>query len=514
MAGLFLATIVAIGFAAYFLKRVLLGQNKAAPLPPGPRGLPLVGNLTDLPPPGTPEYFHWLKHKDIYGPISSVTVLGQTLIILNDKDVAFELMDKQAGTYSGRPKMKFAEMCGWGHITAMTPYGKQNRLHRKYIHQQLGTANLVSSFYPLIEGETGRFLWRVSRDSDNLVRHLKTEAAAAILKMTYDYTIEPHKQDPLVKVVDEALEQFSEAAVPGKWIVDVMPRLESLPGWLPGVQFKETATLWKKTTTAMVEEPYAYVKQRMASRSNDVSYVSKMLEQYDSDPSPEDEHAIKWTAATLYGAGADTSVSTLTSFFLAMSAYPEVQRKAQHEIDRVVGKRLPTFSDRGNLPYVNAIVSEILRWLPVAPLGIPHAADEEGMFKGYCIPKGAVLLPNVWWFTHDPATYHEPMHFKPERYFAPYNEPPPDNVIWGFGRRICSGRVFADASIYLTCVQSLAVLNVSKAVDELGNEIEPKIGLQGGAIGRPTPFSCRIRFKSKDHEELVRRAVGSFASAN
>lgn len=337
------------------------------------------------------------------------------------------------------------------------------------------------------------------------------EAAATILKMTYDYTIEPHKEDPLVNVVDKALEQFSEAAVPGKWIVDVMPWLEILPEWLPAVEFKKTARLWKKTTTAMVEEPYKYVKRRMDLRSNEASYVSKMLEQYDSNPSLEEVHAIKWTAATLYGAGADTSVSTMTSFFLAMSVYPEVQKKAQEEINRVVGSsRLPSFSERENLPYVDAIVKEILRWLPVAPLGIPHAADEEGIFEGYRIPKGAVLLPNVWWFTHDPATYHEPMQFKPERYLEPFNEPSPDDVIWGYGRRICAGRVFAEASIYLTCVQTLAVFDVRKAVDKMGKEIDPKIELQGGAIGHPAPFQCRIDPRSEEHEALIKMIVKKY----
>lgn len=111
MAGVTFIAIVTTSLAFYLLKRLLHGQNRNhAPLPPGPKGLPCVGNLTDLPPPGVPEYFHWLKHKDIYGPISCVTVLGQTLIIINDKHVAFELMDKRASIYSGRPKMKFAEM--------------------------------------------------------------------------------------------------------------------------------------------------------------------------------------------------------------------------------------------------------------------------------------------------------------------------------------------------------------------------------------------------------------------
>lgn len=111
MAGLSLVTTFTIALSLYVLKKLCFGHEKnITPLPPGPKGLPLFGNLADLPPPGTPEHLHWLKHKDVYGPISSVTILGQKLIILNDKDASFELKDKQASIYSGRPRMKFAEM--------------------------------------------------------------------------------------------------------------------------------------------------------------------------------------------------------------------------------------------------------------------------------------------------------------------------------------------------------------------------------------------------------------------
>lgn len=82
---------------------------------------------------------------------------------------------------------------------------------------------------------------------------------------------------------------------------------------------------------------------------------------------------------------------------MAMSLYPEVQRKAQEEIERVIGTdRLPTFDDRDNLPYVDAIVKEALRWHPVAPMGVPHMTTEDDIYEGYFIPKGALLLPNIW----------------------------------------------------------------------------------------------------------------------
>jgi cytochrome P450 len=88
----------------------------------------------------------------------------------------------------------------------------------------------------------------------------------------------------------------------------------------------------------------------------------------------------------------------MACFFLAMIVFPDVQRKAQEEIDRVVGPdRLPSFDDRDNLPYINAIVKEILRWHPVAPMGVPHVSTEDDLYDGYLIPKGALVLPNIWY---------------------------------------------------------------------------------------------------------------------
>ena len=83
---------------------------------------------------------------------------------------------------------------------------------------------------------------------------------------------------------------------------------------------------------------------------------------------------------------------------MAMALFPEAQRKAQEEIDRVVGTdRLPTFEDRENLPYVDALVKEALRWHPVVPMGVPHVTTEDDIYEGYFIPKGSILLPNIWY---------------------------------------------------------------------------------------------------------------------
>lgn len=88
----------------------------------------------------------------------------------------------------------------------------------------------------------------------------------------------------------------------------------------------------------------------------------------------------------------------MMTFFLAMSVFPEVQKKAQEELDRVIGsRRLPLIPDRDNLPYIMAVLKETHRWHPVGPMGLPHVSSEEDTCRGYRIPKGAILFPNTWY---------------------------------------------------------------------------------------------------------------------
>ena len=92
------------------------------------------------------------------------------------------------------------------------------------------------------------------------------------------------------------------------------------------------------------------------------------------------------------------TTSALKTFCLAMSLYPEVQRKAHVELDAVVGHdRLPDFSDRDSLPYLNAIIKESLRWMNITPLGLAHCTTEDDEFDGYFIPADSIVMANIWW---------------------------------------------------------------------------------------------------------------------
>ena len=87
----------------------------------------------------------------------------------------------------------------------------------------------------------------------------------------------------------------------------------------------------------------------------------------------------------------------MQAFVLAMALYPDVQDNAHAELDAVVGRgRLPTIEDRTSLPYLNAVVKELLRWHIVAPLGVPHMTVEDDVYNEYQIPKGSMIIANLW----------------------------------------------------------------------------------------------------------------------
>ncbi|KAI0471433.1 cytochrome protein [Xylaria cf. heliscus] len=486
----------------------LLFKRKLGPLPPGPKGLPLLGNINDLPSHGEREWEHWLKHKDVYGPISSVTSLGTTIVILHSADLAVELLEKRASKYSSRPRLEFADYIGWTNAIGVRPYDQTHRLHRKTGHMLIGTQRTVMPYLPVQETEVHRFLFRVLKEPELFLNHIRTEAGAIILKIAYGYTVEvdPRKPDPLVDLIDEAMEQFGACTTPGAWLVDFIPALKYIPGWVPGTGWKKIGREWRATLSEAAERPLLFAQQRLAKGRFDKSFVSDFHKNKSGTISAADNYVLKWVTATMYAAGADTTVNTITSFFLAMTLFPEIQRKAQEEIDRVIGSgRLPTFNDRESLPYVNAVVTEAWRWHTVTPMSLPHATIAEDVINGYYIPKGATVVPNVWWFTHDPAVYPNPSDFNPSRYLGPEPAPDPTKYIFGYGRRICPGRYLANTSVWLTIAQSLAVLNISKGLDESGREIEPTVQFTPGIISRVEPFKATVKPRSSQHEDLIRQ---------
>ena len=223
------------------------------------------------------------------------------------------------------------------------------------------------------------------------------------------------QNDPLTLIAEQTQEIFSQAIQPGRFLVDVFPWLRFIPEWFPGTGWKKTVREWRQLSDRMLNAGYEWTLKQIVRIFGDTVLVFTFFSRQEQDkaiPSflsehmqrldPEDtegKEMLKRVASSLYGGGTDTTVSATSSFFLLMSLHPEVQRKAQEEIDRVVGyDRLPNAQDRNNLPYVDAIMREVMRLNPVAPLGksqcdvplelltcapgLPHRLKEDDVYEG------------------------------------------------------------------------------------------------------------------------------------
>ncbi|KAH9033949.1 cytochrome P450, partial [Lactarius hengduanensis] len=273
--------------------------------------------------------------------------------------------------------------------------------------------------------------------------------------LTYGYDVK-ESGDHYVAIAEELLTLTSESMLPGALLVNDFPALKHLPDWFPGTGFKRRARRGMRVIDEMVNAPFDMVKEDLLKRTLKHSLVHDNLDECRGD---EAETALKNAAASVYGAGAETArfhkfqlfiptISALSSFLLALLF---VQTRAQAEIDQVIGRsRLPAFSDRPNLPYVDAICKELLRWRLVLPLGVAHATTEDDVYKGYFISKGATVLANTWAILHDAEAYPEPEEFKPERFLTEDRRVSDDPLLvyaFGYGRRSVCGH-FSHSSEY------------------------------------------------------------------
>ena len=169
-----------------------------------------------------------------------------------------------------------------------------------------------------------------------------------------------------------------------------------------------------------------------------------------------------------------------------MVVHPEIQKKAQREIDQVLGgERLPTLADQDNLPYVAALLKEVYRWHVPLPMSIPKSLIEDDEYNGYHLPKGAIVIENIWAVLHDPVMYPKPDVFDPERFLKDGKINPsvrdPEDRVFGSSRRICPGKYFGNRTMFLRIATILATFDIEPGVNEKG-QVESEVKVVDGIV--------------------------------
>ncbi|KAI0267093.1 cytochrome P450 [Gloeopeniophorella convolvens] len=441
-------------------------------------------------------YSRWARQ---YGDLVYVESVGQPTVIVNDVTLANEMFEKRGSLYSDHPPNPMAgELAGFGDILDLLPYNRKCAQMRKHIHRTIGTRNELEKHSQLFEARIHNFIKVLSRKPEDLGAAIRHSIGAIIILMTYGYEV-LEDDDPLVRIVSIAMRNFTEVLKPGAYLVNDIPALKYIPAWFPGAGFKRYAAKMREDNVNMTEVPFTWAKNAIATGNALPSLVSLNME--GKTLSDEEEHVLKWAASSLFAGVPDMS-SMLLSFFLVMTLYPNAQSKAQAEIDHVIGSdRLPTLADRDSLPYVNALFSELIRWTAVVLIGVPRKVSADDIHRGYRIPKGTLVIANIWHV----YVYSNPEEFSPERFLETDGrsaEQDPRACAFGFGRRICPGRQFADTVLWLAIATMLSVLRVSKVTKD-GVEVMPKVQFTGNLTRRPVGFECDIKPRSARAEELI-----------
>ncbi|KAH9476887.1 Cytochrome P450 monooxygenase 98 [Psilocybe cubensis] len=476
------------------------------PLPPGPKRLPVIGNLLNMPA-AAHDYHEWSKQYK--SDIIYLDVPGSKMVVLDTYDAAFELLERRSAKYSSRARLTMVnELMGWDFALGFMEYGKAWRDRRRLMHNSFHP-EAAKQFRPQLLKETRKMLERfLDTPNGDVMGNIRHMTRNIILQITYGLEVQP-EGDPFIEVAERAIEGSLVASIPGNFLVNSFPFLKHVPDWFPGASFHKKAREWKGYGLKMIESPFSATKRNMAAGESPQCFVSTNLEKMETHDAAH-ERDIKLTAGSMYS-GAQT-LSAIGSCILGFLQKPEVLKKAQAEVDKMVKPgHLPDFEDIDSLPYITAITMEVLRWRVVGPIGVPHLLTEEDEYKGYRIPAGTTVIANQWAMLHDESVYPNPSDFNPDRFMLDGKVNPavrdPSHACWGFGRRICPGRYMAFSSVWIAIASLVAVFDISNAVDDEGNVIEPTHEYTPNLIRVPVPYKCSITPRSPQSDRLIRASV-------
>ncbi|KAJ2934354.1 hypothetical protein H1R20_g2712, partial [Candolleomyces eurysporus] len=478
------------------------------PVPPGPKGLPILGNMLQLPQDEQWKvYQEWTKQ---YGDMVYLDVMGQPILILGSLERTEDMMEKHATMYSDRPSLPAGQFIDLTYSFAMRNYGQEWRHDRRVFHQYLNH-NAVVQYHPIMEQEAFNLLRRLSETPADFRDHVRFTLGSVIMRVAYGFD-DTETNRRLVTDAEKLVQSFTEAIVPGRYLVNSFPSLGKIPDWFPGAGFKQRLRDLNELNKQMLSGPFEAAKDN-AQEGNTSAYPSMAADLVDKlqDEKPPSwigsEFVAKNVCNIAYLTGADTTVSSSWALVFALATHPRVQKKAQEEIDLVIGNdRLPQLSDRENLPYVAAVVKEVSRWHSVVPLGLSRASAEDSVYNGYFIPKGTYIMMNTWAFMHDPEVFEKPMEFMPERYVKDgklnTGVRDPESAAFGYGRRICPGRHLSNDAIFILAASMLAAFDITPPKDESGNPIEMVFNPSSDVVSTPLPYQCEFTPRSSKHAAL------------
>ncbi|XP_065290412.1 cytochrome P450 2A9-like isoform X2 [Dermacentor albipictus] len=441
--------IATLALVAFLWSRYRCKNTGRIPLPPGPRGVPLLGYL---------PFLRGQQHKafrdiaDKYGPVFRIKLGAMNVVVLND----FESISEGYSKLLGRPKALFLDHAGLKGLANLN--GRPWVENRRFCVRSITSGSYGGKTMDQQIADEAVYLARKISDTKGaainagelVLPSVSNNVTALVLGARYDF--EDKRRTFLDGLLVKAMRCLAAGAV-----VTVMP-----------IGLRAIATLFFTKLgqiRRIAEDLQTFFSQEVVSgqasgrQENSISFIEdykQMIanEKGNANSCFKDEFLLG-NILTLFGAGSQTTYQTVVWHLLNLADKVDtVQRRIRHEVDLVVGRnRPPRWEDRHDMPYTMASIWELYRWRTPALLGVPRQAEEDVVVGQYLIPAGTVVISNIWAAHMDPERWTDPEQFKPERFLTDEGsvliEKPQNLIAFSIGKRMCPAEPLANAQVFV-----------------------------------------------------------------
>ncbi|KAJ5633479.1 cytochrome P450 oxidoreductase [Penicillium lividum] len=490
-------TLTAVGLVlVYGFYRLLQVGKRDSRLPPGPPTVPIFGNMLDIPTTGLGKKFKEWSNQ--YGKIYSLKVGPGTMIVICDRKAVHELIDKKGSIYSDRPPNIVPLFITRGNHITMEHQGPSWREKRTVVTRNLNPKSLDEKHFRIQEAEAVLLMNRLLTDPKNFFQYVRLYASSVAAVLAWGFRAKT-LDSFWFKDTSAMIEEFIEAIEPGaNPPVEIIPPLWYLPG-----KWKKRAYRVREKMDFTWGKARQMVDERRAQDDKRECLIDMKLDEYNKNGWPMSQHGFNNLFGELMEAGADTTANQILTLILALAKNPKVQEKARKEIDAVCGTdRAPLFTDFEQLPYINSIVKEGLRWRPTTDLGLPHTVIKDDWYDGMLIPKGSTIFIGVWAMHHDEKYYPDHDIFNPDR----------------FVNHTRLAHDYAVGSNYENRDNMWRITAKLLWAFEFGEPIDPETGkvkpldpnaYTSANLVCPLPFEVRIKLRSPAHGEVMKRELAN-----
>ncbi|XP_076941078.1 flavonoid 3'-monooxygenase-like [Bidens hawaiensis] len=423
---------------------LLTSKDSNPPLPPGPCPLPLLGNLLSL----DPELHSYFANvAKTYGPISRLWLGNKFGILITSPALAYEVLKLNDIVFANRDvPVAGKEATYGGNDIVWAPYGDTWRMLRKICVREMLSNQVLDSVYAIRRKEvrnTVKYLYNNVGLPVDIGELMFFTTLNVVTGMIWGGTVKSGDREILGAEFRKLVSELTGyLGMPN--LSDFYPGLATFDPQGIKKNMKVLAKKFDGVFETMIEQ-----RRKMGGNENkDILHVLlKLIDGGDSNTPFTITH-LKGVLMDVVVGGTDTTSNALEFALAEMMNQPEILKKAQQEVEAVVGKdNIVEESHINKLPYLYAIMKETLRLHPTVPLLVPHCPSESCVIGGYTVPKGSRVFVNVWAIHRDPSVWDNPLEFRPERFLdGKFDNTGKDfsYIPFGSGRRICAGIATAE----------------------------------------------------------------------